>query len=86
MNHCDEKHCFNPSNIPEPLALPRHGREGISYPFLCKNYFPESVVEKMKAHPIRHGTEILYGGEGTTAELLARRVLRRIHAAPRSAT
>ena len=46
--------------------------------WVCKNYFPPAVVEKMKSHPVRHGTEIIYGGEGTTADLLAHRGLRRI--------
>jgi hypothetical protein len=51
--------------------------------WICKNYFPAAVVKEMQSHPIRHGTEILYGGEGTTAQLLASRGLKRIPAPPR---
>jgi hypothetical protein len=52
--------------------------------WICKNYFPAEVVRQMQSHPIRHGTEILYGSEGgTTAQVLASRGLKRIHPAPR---
>lgn len=46
--------------------------------YVCKNYFPEAVAREMQSHPVRHGTEILYGSAGTTPEILKARGLRRI--------
>jgi hypothetical protein len=44
--------------------------------WLCENRFPRDVFERMLAYPRQLGTEIVDGGEGTTAEILARRGLK----------
>jgi hypothetical protein len=38
MNHYDEKHCFNPLNMPEPIALPGTGAK--EFPILSGKFKP----------------------------------------------
>jgi len=46
--------------------------------WICKNYFPEEVVSRIASYPVRHGTDIIVGGDTPTAQILASRGLRRI--------
>ncbi len=46
--------------------------------WLCENRFPREVFEKMLSYPKQHGTEVIDGREGTTAEILERRGLKMI--------
>jgi stearoyl-CoA desaturase (Delta-9 desaturase) len=46
--------------------------------WICKNYFPEEIARRIASYPIRHGTEIIVGGEFTTPQILASRGLKRI--------
>lgn len=46
--------------------------------WICKNYFPEEIAQKIASYPVRNNTEIIVGGATTTAQVLSRRGLRRI--------
>ncbi len=46
--------------------------------WICKNYFPEEIANKIASYPVRSSTEIIVGGDTTTAQVLSRRGLRRI--------
>jgi stearoyl-CoA desaturase (delta-9 desaturase) len=46
--------------------------------WVCKNYFPDEVAHKISSYAVRNGTEIIVGGESSTAQVLSSRGLRRI--------